>query len=507
MSSRKRTFFICIILLIIISSVSYGQSLWEGTASMGRYGEFPITGSYGASNSFTRNTLVEVKNLENGKITEVLIVDRLKQPGLFLLLSKEAAGTLDIAQDEVVNVQVAVAKQEGPDYSLLREDRPYNPDPDINPSAGLEDLEDFLFSGERSSEEPVETVEETDEVEIAEEAVEIAEEEEAVEPEEPEVRNAEETPVISDILESPEEEEMAAELMIPEENPPDIPVEESIEEEPRLAETEADDSPRVSELILIPEETETLALNDIDTPELMSGEPEEGGESLPETPRVENGFLENPSGEDEIAISELDLPEEKLPEDETEKIEKPSFIEEELSAFVPPPEDAVLVLEPAEPKPPEDMVPKAINGLPVPIESEEIAETAFAADYPELPEIVFTEEDIVEAVEEEFPEEEIVLPEVEVAEITPEPEPKEVSEELEKGSYYLQLGAFKEESLADSLAAKVQPAYPVKIYRTVLNKSELYKVLVGPLSEDEKGSLLYNFKIKGYKDAFLRKQE
>jgi hypothetical protein len=35
----------------------------------------------------------------------------------------------------------------------------------------------------------------------------------------------------------------------------------------------------------------------------------------------------------------------------------------------------------------------------------------------------------------------------------------------------------------------------------------MYKVLLGPLGRDESGSVLYSVRARGYKDAFLRKNE
>ena len=32
----------------------------------------------------------------------------------------------------------------------------------------------------------------------------------------------------------------------------------------------------------------------------------------------------------------------------------------------------------------------------------------------------------------------------------------------------------------------------------------VYKVLVGPLNQDESGALLYKFRVKGFPDAFVR---
>jgi hypothetical protein len=67
---------------------------------------------------------------------------------------------------------------------------------------------------------------------------------------------------------------------------------------------------------------------------------------------------------------------------------------------------------------------------------------------------------------------------------------------------YLQLGVFSSAGSARSTAARFSSVYPVM----VLNQDNaLYKVLVGPLSPDESGALLLNFRSQGFRDAFIRK--
>jgi len=128
---------VCVLIaacLMFIALPLGAQSVWTGTATVSRYGEFPDTGNYAASNSFQKNTLIEVTNLENGRRTTVIVVGRLDDPGLFLLVSRDAGDDLDIGRGEIVQVRTSLAQAD----SLVRaaaEDRPYSQDPDINPAA------------------------------------------------------------------------------------------------------------------------------------------------------------------------------------------------------------------------------------------------------------------------------------------------------------------------------------------------------------------------------------
>jgi hypothetical protein len=121
------------------------ESTWEGTSAVSKYGEFPESGNYGASNSFAVNTTVTVKNLENGKETTVIIVDRLENPGLFLLVSRDAAQELGLSSGDISRVQASIAVPEG-SVTTFPDDLPFNPDPDINPAASVSTYADILES-------------------------------------------------------------------------------------------------------------------------------------------------------------------------------------------------------------------------------------------------------------------------------------------------------------------------------------------------------------------------
>ncbi len=101
-----------LILLLMVGPL-IAESTWEGTTTASRYGEFPDSGNYGASNSFSRNTIITVTNLVNGQSTTVIIVDRLDDPGLFLLLSRDAAVELGVSQAEIVQVRARLEQPRG----------------------------------------------------------------------------------------------------------------------------------------------------------------------------------------------------------------------------------------------------------------------------------------------------------------------------------------------------------------------------------------------------------
>lgn len=632
-----------------IAAAQSGGSVWLGTASMSRFGEFPATGLYAASNSFPRNTIVTVENLQNGKTARVIVADRLNNPGLFILLSREAAGALGITQDETVQVRVSMESERDGIAESLVEERPYSVDPEVNPAVLTENYE-------LPEEETTETgaAEETEEAEAAEETEEAEEEplpddtprltsaimspeprepvfpslalpEEPAEPviaetEIPETEErGEEAPVLTAMEESPgyadfrlpdlaipsepelsaaaeedagEPEEETPELTALETSPeipglnltsiavPPEPVEEAAEEEEAPAgdarlSSMTQPSPDVDPLVLwdldvpegpgktvIAEEDETPAMVDVpgspfveplvvasleepmdpadlvDTGTVETAETEEEPEdttpeitdlldtpdpdrlalsdvAVPEEPNAEEGEVPEALGVDsetperiaEVDLESIDEPlepsemeeaietAEKEPVEETETEESPMVAEiSEGKLTVEIPEDTMLVLEPAEPRPPEDTTPEALEVPGSEIEGDGGTEGI------EEPEVY-----------PEPPGEESAAPLV--AEAETEGMGKETKSEteitagsLEKGAYYVQLGVYSESGNAKSIADKYSGSYPVAVLRETSASKNIYKVLLGPVNYDESGGLLFNFRAKGFKDAFIRRE-
>lgn len=133
-----------IVLFVFVAVYVFGQSIWEGSVAVSRYGDFPQTGYYAASNAFDRNSIVKVTNITNGKSIEVIVVSRLDDPGLFMLLSPEAGNALAIPQGEVVQVKASPGSRQGQLLSNLHQDNIRDPDPDANPETTIpsEFLED-----------------------------------------------------------------------------------------------------------------------------------------------------------------------------------------------------------------------------------------------------------------------------------------------------------------------------------------------------------------------------
>jgi cell division septation protein DedD len=82
--------------------------------------------------------------------------------------------------------------------------------------------------------------------------------------------------------------------------------------------------------------------------------------------------------------------------------------------------------------------------------------------------------------------------------------PVNVITELEKGKYYVQLGAYRNAASIESALLKIDPGYPLKVQPSGSADNPLYRLLVGPVNLGESGALVQRFKGSGYRDAYVR---
>jgi hypothetical protein len=77
-------------------------------------------------------------------------------------------------------------------------------------------------------------------------------------------------------------------------------------------------------------------------------------------------------------------------------------------------------------------------------------------------------------------------------------------DELEKGKYYVQLGAYHNAASVESALLRIDSGYPLNVQRAGTADKPLYRLLVGPLNLGESGALVQRFKGSGYRDAYIR---
>ena len=75
---------------------------------------------------------------------------------------------------------------------------------------------------------------------------------------------------------------------------------------------------------------------------------------------------------------------------------------------------------------------------------------------------------------------------------------------LEKGRYYIQIGAFASEAAAKDAASRLSVGYLLLIQQATSRGKATWKVFIGPLSRDESGVALVRVRSMGYRDAFVK---
>jgi hypothetical protein len=121
-----------LIALILFSSAS---SFWEGSSSADFYGALPERGFYVGSNSFPRNTVVDIVNLETGKTIQAIVVDNSSSTaGSAVILSRDAAEALGMGSRSSVRIRIS-PPADSVAFSRFSDGRSFSGDPDYDPKA------------------------------------------------------------------------------------------------------------------------------------------------------------------------------------------------------------------------------------------------------------------------------------------------------------------------------------------------------------------------------------
>ena len=578
----KRLLLIMIItlLMLTVSNVVSAGSVWDGSVSIARYGYLPHTGMYAASNAFPQNSRVTVTNPKTGKSVNVIVLERLEDNNLFLVLSSEAAESIGISYGDIFHGSISEQVITGPE---AEEDIPYNPDPDVNPSAlsggyselaliqdyidtelgGVDDdliipdtevepiIPDEFFQEESETTDTIvpEAIEEiieeqVDPIEIAPELVEdtlpveeILAEIDKEEPVEEIIEDTADPVSVSELVED-EVPELVEEVEVE----PDIPLVENMPlEEVYIGKQDGDlPEPDIVEIVTesvvddIPEVvgmSTSVTLVVVDTADVRENVPELPVQEA-DTPVVTSMSIEDLEKTDNgIIISELpELP--IIGVEEVLSDEKPIAVTmtadvvsieevEDISPILPEvisieEESALPDIEEFLAREPDTEVEIVIAAIEPEIEVPE--EEIVVVEEPESRDDLLVEVEVVlepsdlrppvvDSTEIEVEEETIVVAVVneDIVDSVSEFDRYNLTRELVKDSYYLQLGAYREQYSALDLAGRLGGMYPVTVYISDSTDTLNYKVMVGPLGQDESGAVLYSFKSSGYPDAFLRK--
>jgi len=113
----KTTFLSAVLVLAAVLLVS--ATIWEGVSDVAAPGDLPRSYSV-ATNSFPRNSVVDITNLENGKKVRVIVIDNLESTGLLATLSRSAADVIELRHDSTCRIWMTQPSDTGasPFYQL-----------------------------------------------------------------------------------------------------------------------------------------------------------------------------------------------------------------------------------------------------------------------------------------------------------------------------------------------------------------------------------------------------
>jgi hypothetical protein len=519
--------------LLCAAAIAFtGASVWEGAVTTAPRGALPDEGYYAATNSFPRNTVVDITNLETGKTVRVIVSSGLDTPGLLATLSEDAAKSVGLQTRSIGRIRMT-QPSDPIAYSRFTEGLAGSGDPDYDPEAMLETEDEAPYDAEDFEEEPGLVLTPSPRQPVTEEPPAFSGNEEAY----------------FSIVDVPGPEQGDKEDpygAAPEDGETDLA---GLDEE--------EDSP---EKTLYPIWAQG---GSVGTP--VSPDPDPAREPEPDMA----GLPPNPPpppepGQSKAQVSaQTAVPapaEGEVPAQTATRTEGPASW---ASAWVTAPQNRTppapgaydYSLVPAEQRPPED---SGVYTVPQEAQIGPIVQ-APPAQAPRKPEPVIDGSLFIESIEnmrernlpapvlsvapettpspvspretlpepalaEPFPAEPalpdpvIIVEEPALPETGPGPAPKVTAApvspagkfsipligDLEKGKYYLQLGAYSKPDVLESSVAKLDRRYPLSVQTAGSPDKPLYRLLLGPVNLGESGALLQRFKGSGYRDAFVR---
>jgi len=448
-----------IVLLVALSLFAVTVlSSWEGAAVTAPEGELPATGFYVATNSFPKNTVVEITCLETNKTTRTIVANGLDTPGLLAIVSREAAELIGMRAGSVSTIRIS---QPTEPVAYLRfaegaaSGTPYYNSGDV---LTAELYREDTYKPTVQAKEPV-----NDSITGPSYVL------------EPEWRTRGAAPYIPGtpgdyfVRPSPDEKVEGKPEYITEPVP-----DEKVEGKPEyIAEPVPDEK--------VEGKPEYIAEPVPD--EKVEGKPEYIAEPVPDE-KVEGKpeYIAEPVPDEKVE-GKPEYIAEPVPDEKVE--EKPVYITEPEEITEVPPPGREFYLKPAEERPPESNIYGIDPALIIPGITS--APPAKEPERPVLPPIIDTpiiDTPIIEVIDNDFS----------VPRIT----------RLDSGKYYVQVASYDRPEAVESALMQIDRNYRPFVY---IAGDTAYRILLGPLNQGESAAILQRFKSIGYKDAFVRHEK
>jgi hypothetical protein len=500
-----------------------GASVWEGSAIVAGAGELPESGYYVATNSFPRNTIVDVKNLETDKTVRAIVAGSLNSPGLLAALSPEAASAIGLARRTVGRIRVTVPADPIA-FSRFTDGLSASEDPDRNPRAAVAATQ-AAVPAEAAAAAPAVPAP-SPAATAARSVPDSADSAVATPPQSAQAAIPSGPIVKAESVQKAEEPSKEEQIIDVPENyvPPAPSVAVVAAVSPETPAAAASEAPAEPEENLKPEAIAPAA--DMPAAESTPAELAEPEAAVAEAPQATAAPEAPIAAEPAVTVvaepAAPAIPEEApAPMIAAPTVPEPVPVEEPLPPPPQPGVDVVLDLRPAEERPPKipetSLSPEAFVE-PAAAPAENVAE---AAPVPVLTPDLFVPPLPAPAAE-KLPQQEPSIsiaaaapeaPEPAAAPKEPKAEPAQASaalalpiiEKLEKGKYYVQVGAYADTTAVNETVAKLGKGFPAAVETGGNPEKPVYRVFVGPVNQGESGALLMRFKRGGYPDAFVKK--
>jgi len=142
-------------LMLALALLGTAAATWEGSAVAGGAGDFPADGLYAACNSFPRDSVIELSNLENGKTVTVTVISNVDNPGVFIALSPKTAEALGMKPGAAVRVRAISLAASQAEATLPAARTGVSADPDFNPRVFFEREKAALQAASAEPQAPV----------------------------------------------------------------------------------------------------------------------------------------------------------------------------------------------------------------------------------------------------------------------------------------------------------------------------------------------------------------
>ena len=190
----------------------------------------------------------------------------------------------------------------------------------------------------------------------------------------------------------------------------------------------------------------------------------------------------------------------------------------------PKPEQSPTELVPVPPPPVTAVPPPPVTAVPPPLPPVTPEESVERAPVPQPPKEYRAADEIAEELLRPSPLVTQESPVIEEPSPAPSPEqrivleatqarpaqslalPQKSARDIEQEGRYIQIGAFKDSEAAKQLVAQLREReLQIFSYSQIATRGNLTRVLIGPIKEDEYGSLLQWLRSQGFTDAFSRR--